>query len=300
MHCKKIKRTFIIVLFHFFCLNLNNAQVVKKIGTNSNQISNTAVLELESSKKGFLPPRMTDKQIKSILNPATGLIVYCINCGLNGEIEIYNGIRWNNIYGGASAIPNTINSVYNFITNKFWMDGNLGAKQAAISSTDINSYGYLYQWGRQADEHQRRTSSTSTTLITAYNLNSLNFIINQSSPFDWLSTQNDNLWSRDELNNPCPLGFHVPTLAEWQTEISSWSELSSNGAINSALKLPLSGYRTNTSVASIINEGVAGYYWSSTIYGTNAISIYFDNAASSAIITNNPRGYGLSVRCIMN
>ena len=44
------------------------------------------------------------------------------------------------------------------------MDRNLGATQAATSSTDVDAYGDLYQWGRFSDGHQCRTSATNPTL----------------------------------------------------------------------------------------------------------------------------------------
>ena len=44
------------------------------------------------------------------------------------------------------------------------MDRNLGATQAATSSTDVDAYGDLYQWGRFSDGHQCRTSATTATL----------------------------------------------------------------------------------------------------------------------------------------
>lgn len=47
---------------------------------------------------------------------------------------------------------------------RIWMDRNLGATRAATSSTDNGSYGHYYQWGRDADKHQIRTSTSTTTL----------------------------------------------------------------------------------------------------------------------------------------
>ncbi|MGA1583494.1 MAG: hypothetical protein ACO4CH_09580, partial [Saprospiraceae bacterium] len=46
--------------------------------------------------------------------------------------------------------------VTNPLTGKTWMDRNLGASQVADSSSDANSYGDWYQWGRFADGHQCR------------------------------------------------------------------------------------------------------------------------------------------------
>jgi hypothetical protein len=50
------------------------------IGGNRNSQNNTsAILELESTVKGFLPPRMTGAQAEAIATPAAGLMVYANN-----------------------------------------------------------------------------------------------------------------------------------------------------------------------------------------------------------------------------
>ena len=65
--------------------------------------SPSAVLEANSTTQGFLPPRMTSTQRDLINSPAQGLIIYCTNCGTNGEVEVYNGSTWTNISGSAVA-----------------------------------------------------------------------------------------------------------------------------------------------------------------------------------------------------
>ena len=63
--------------------------------------------------------------------------------------------------------------------------------------------------------------------------------------YDWRSPQNDNLWQGvNGINNPCPSGYRIPTEAELDAERLSWSSDNSAGAIASALKLPMAGYRT--------------------------------------------------------
>jgi hypothetical protein len=51
-----------------------NAQV--KIGDNPTTINDASMLQIESPTKGFLPPRMTNAQMKAIANPVNGLQVY--------------------------------------------------------------------------------------------------------------------------------------------------------------------------------------------------------------------------------
>ena len=62
-----------------------------------------AMLDLSSTTKGFLPPRMTYVQKVAISGPATGLIIWCSNCGTSGELQVYNGTDWTNFTGGAAS-----------------------------------------------------------------------------------------------------------------------------------------------------------------------------------------------------
>jgi len=73
----------------------------------STAVSSSAVLEASSTTQGFLPPRMTYAQKTNISSPVQGLIIYCTNCGTNGEPEYYNGIKWVNMTGSdaAAALP---------------------------------------------------------------------------------------------------------------------------------------------------------------------------------------------------
>jgi hypothetical protein len=60
-----------------------------------------AIIELNSTTKGFLPSRMTTTQRNAIATPPTGLIVY--NTTTN-SIDVYNGTAW----VGTDAIFNSI------------------------------------------------------------------------------------------------------------------------------------------------------------------------------------------------
>ncbi len=196
--------------------------------------------------------------------------------------------------------PTLIINVTNPTTGKIWMDRNLGANQVPSGFSDPQSWGDLYQFGRRSDGHQCRTSPTTTTLSSVDQPAHGNFII--TSPNDWRSPQNTTLWQGvNGINNPCPIGYRVPTEAEWSSEMNSWSVQSYVGAYNSTLKLPLAGYRLYNT-GQVVAQNSFGRYWTSTNY-----TAVFSSARDFRIpdnsgpnISTTGRALGCSVRCIKN
>ena len=113
-------KTIRVFLFAFllFAAGITNAQV--GIGTPNPNAS--AQLDVSSTTKGFLPPRMTQAQRNSISSPAAGLTIWCKDCGVLGEIQVYNGTVWTNMTGGypSTPIPPTVT-----IGTRVWMTKNL-------------------------------------------------------------------------------------------------------------------------------------------------------------------------------
>jgi len=299
------KTVFAMLTLAFIGLSTATAQV--GIGTETPDPS--AKLDLTSSSQGFLPPRMTEAERNNITTPATGLIIYCTDCGTDGELQVYNGTDWTNVVGGAATAgpwpagtvfcttsSTEIVEVTNPVTNKTWMDRNLGATQVADSSTDANSYGDLYQWGRRSDGHQCRNSATRTTLSSTDQPAHGDFILAPDIPRDWRDPQNDNLWQGvNGVNNPCPSGYRLPTETELNTERLSWSSNNSAGAFASPLKLPVAGLRLSFN-GSPSNDGTYGYYRSSTLSGDGSHRLLFYSATAWIDAAN--RALGFSVRCL--
>lgn len=76
-----------------------NAQV--GIGTTNPESS--AALDVTSTTRGFMPPRMTMANRNAISSPSEGLTIWCTNCGVYGQIQVYNGVIWTNLMGGVVA-----------------------------------------------------------------------------------------------------------------------------------------------------------------------------------------------------
>ncbi len=127
----------IAVIAMLICSYVLEAQV--GIGTTTPDAS--ANLDVSSTTKGFLPPRMTIAQRSAITNPAQGLMIYCTNCGANGEPEYFNGSTWLNMAGNATAkaIPTVSISIgsYTYV-------GTAQGPNAATNSGTGNVYTFSY------------------------------------------------------------------------------------------------------------------------------------------------------------
>ena len=141
------------------------------IGTTNPDAS--ALLELESTTKGFLPPRMTEAQRNAIAAPvAAGLIVWCTNCGTDGELQVYNGTNWTNMVGGTASNP--IGTVQQRLDGVFMPAET--PKQIYDNGIPLDSlYGKTYQGGLIA----YLNTATGTGLIAATS--------DQSSAIQWFN-----------------------------------------------------------------------------------------------------------------
>ena len=223
--------------------------------------------------------------------------------------------------------------ITNPATGKTWLNNNLGAIYSdlthvdfslatqATSVTDFNAYGSLYQWGRYSDGHEiiahtaatppqdstpPAGSSSSTAGPVTAGSEDANFYTKGTAPYDWLSTQDDARWNAGTevapiktANDPCPIGYRVPTDTELENERLSFSTNDAAGGYASPLKFTLAGYRYYTD-ANLDFVGGTGYYWSSTKWpaGTDTSTYLGIGAAVLTTTSGSKRASGLSVRCI--
>ncbi|MDD5197922.1 MAG: FISUMP domain-containing protein [Candidatus Gracilibacteria bacterium] len=256
------------------------------------------------------------------------------------------GWTWscNGSNGGTTASCNAPQSYPNcnianikLANNQVWSACNVGATTAYVGESIANcagsandcdlalrsTLGGYYQWGRNNNVASQGTPTATQAIAgtLAGGVGHSNFITNATSPYDWIATQNDNLWggagttstagtfasqgSPATMQGPCPTSYHVPTQFEWCSAAQSinpaltcTSAWQNDTSIATTLKLPLSGSRYY-SPAGYFNQGVYGYYWSSSpsgIYG------YYVTISGTQVypLDINYRAYGFSVRCLKN
>ncbi len=268
----------------------------QSIGTATPDAS--AILDASSTTKGFLPPRMTEAQRNAISSPAAGLIVFCIDCGSNGQLQINNGSNWTNMIGGPASAPFICNNSftdfrdgksYNTVQigTQCWMKENLNYDQSAYGNdfcyennpTYCTIYGRLYDW-----EALMQGSLTSS-----------------SNP--------------SGVQGVCPTGWHVPSDDEWtqltnhlggasvaggklkEIGISHWQSPNTGATNSSGFTALPGGYRTSSGGFHWL--GSNGYWWSTTESTINMAWYRSMNYSVGSVSHYDvDKSYGYTVRCI--
>lgn len=111
-----MKTLFAFLLISYTCFS--------QVGIGTNTPNSNSLLEISSTDKVFVPPRMTNSQMLAITNPLIGSIVY--NTTFNA-IYIYNSLGWKNASDtdnsslickkNGGSLTTSINTYYNFPLN---------------------------------------------------------------------------------------------------------------------------------------------------------------------------------------
>ena len=271
------KLLFLLPIFVLLQLSLY-AQV--GIGTATPAASSQ--LEVTSTTKGFLPPRMTTVQRDAIVSPATGLVIF--NTTTNG-LEFKSSTGWVSL-----TTATALNYPSVLIGAQYWMEKNL----------EVTTY-------RNGDPIPYVTDATAWAALTTGAWCYYNNDPSNGKLYNWYA-----------VNDPrglAPTGWHVPTDVEWTTLSTTlggdavaggkmkvagttrWTA-PNTGADNSSGFAGLPGGFRNY-IGSFNDVGLSGYWWSSTqnsptIAWCRALG-YNDGSVSRG---NGVKQDGFSVRCL--
>lgn len=232
-------------------------------------------------------------------------------------------IRYSSVTGVYASVNGTLRD---FGTHNLGADTNLDPKTYVEGNADGSggTLGYIYQWGRQTDGHERRNSATSI-LDGPFTAPLVDTFI-KSGGSNWLSPNDNTLWGGTTKGpkDPCPDGFRVPTRQEYlnlfrvpnntQTwngtnplvapNQNSWTFIAANRGymVGPLLFLPAAGYRNQA--GGLYSVSLDGNYWLSTSRAGNAAqanTIFFNQNGFLDLREANARSnkiQGNSVRCI--
>jgi hypothetical protein len=98
------------ILFVIALFVLISSSLIAQVGINSDnsEPNPSSILDVKSTTKGLLIPRMTFEQRNTIPIPIDGLVVFCTNCSGDGTgvLSIYQGGKWRNV-NLECTIPNS-------------------------------------------------------------------------------------------------------------------------------------------------------------------------------------------------
>ncbi len=283
-----MKNTFFVILLLLALVITSNIQAQVGIGIMTADPS--AQLDVTSTSKGFLPPRMTTTERDAISSPASGLVIF--NTTTN-SLEYKSSTGWVSLTASTSTvIPDALPTIQ--IGAQKWMKENL--------NTSFYRNGYAIPQITNATDWASATEGA----WCYYNNDPANGEI-YGKLYNWYA-----------VNDPrglAPTGWHVPTEDEWTTLTTTlgggsvaggkmkvagttrWTA-PNTGASNSSGFAGLPG-GTRDSNGSFGLIGGYGIWWSSTENdATVAWYRYLNYSLSDVYRDLSVKSGGFSVRCL--
>ena len=301
---------------------VNRAPVANELNTSvaQNSASNTISLSASDDDNDTLTYSIVSSVQNGTLSLVTNQAEYTPNANYNGNDSFTYKVNDGTVDSLTVTVNITVTSatfvsgnswnnfIYNTVvsptTGRVWLDRNIGATQVCTAHNDVDCYGDYFQWGRDADTHEKQNSMVSVVVATSVrNSGVTSFVQNSSVPFDWTSADSNGSersqnWSATNGNSVCPTGFRLPTMSELVSDtLYAGVQVRNNiDAFNNFLHIPSAGRREYYS-GTITHQGSEALLWSSETQGTNSRFVYFEGSAG--------RGSGLrasarAVRCIQN
>ncbi|MEI7725232.1 MAG: fibrobacter succinogenes major paralogous domain-containing protein [Bacteroidota bacterium] len=299
---KTIVKTFIVLGLMFVCPGIVSYGQIN-INNDGTPADASAMLDMKSTTRGMLIPRMTASQRTGIASPANGLMVYQTDG--NAGFYFFNAAAWKFLgFGPADGYSGNVIDIDGNayptvkIGNQEWMARNLRTTHFrngdAIPEVTENA-----AW-----------NALSTAAYCWYDNDYANYSLIYGALY--------NFYAVKDGRNLCPVGWHISTDAEWTTLISYlggetiaggklkadllWNSPNTS-AINSVSFSAFPGgyrYQYELSPLSFLGIGQAGAWWTSAedIPNYSAWVRGMDYNSGAATHFNKYDVYGYSVRCV--
>jgi len=312
-----MKKFFIFTTILFSSL-LSFSQV--GIGTTTPNAS--AVLDIVSTNKGLLPPRVGN--VVAVTAPVAGLMVYDIS---QQCMRYYNGTIWSACMGGIVPPTFTCGDVITDIDGNSYSTVDINGQCWMTSDLKVSRYpnGDAIPYIDSDAAWVTLGANDTDDAYAFYGDSNSNGTVDIAHPdygalYSYAAAIGDN-WARD--NNPnqgvCPDGWHLPSHAEWTTLTTSLGGIGVAGGKmketgNSHWKTP----NTDATNSSGFNGLPAGYqfsYGAGVFFDITETVVWWSRTASSASRAENRslifsegavknstipyyKSYGFCVRCI--
>ncbi|MBT7397187.1 MAG: hypothetical protein HN778_20345, partial [Prolixibacteraceae bacterium] len=285
-----------------------DADFVGDVSIGSAVAAPSAILDLNSTSKGFLPPRLTKAEITAIVNPENGLQVYNID---DNRFYFFDGVdeQWKEIAIGTGFVNKSCGIIFDRDGNSYktiqigtqcWMAENL-ATTTFNNTLPIPLVIDNTEW-----------VNLTTPAYCWYDNDKVTYGDTYGALYNWYAVNEGNL---------CPAGWHVPSDADWcillqeiDATVICYSDVGFIG-IDAGLHLkndsgwPSDCNGDNSSDFSALPGGLrrlgssfsvtgTGYWWSSTEFNNNPIFVSLHSWSSAVERDVYDKSYGLSIRCV--
>ena len=281
----------IIVLFIFTTV-VTTAQSVGIIADGS-AANTSAMLDVSSTTKGLLPPRMTTTRRNAIVSPATGLVIF--NTTTNG-LEVKSSSEWYSL-----TTPST--------TAVFLPTIVIGTQQWMSENLDVVTY-------RNGEIIPQVTDATAWAALTTgawcyYNNDAANGAI-YGKLYNWYAV--------NDSRGLAPQGWHIPNDAEWTTLTEILGGATPDGVAGGKMKgvgttswiTPNTGATNESGFSGLPGGfrdmfgpfgdiGYLGKWWTTRVhltYTEEAYNRYLNFNNFYALKTFDDKKFGFSVRCL--
>ncbi len=300
---KRITCLLLIILFH-------KELAAQRVGIGTSTPHASAQLEVASSERGFLPPRMSFAERNAIQRPASGLMIWCSDCDSSGQLQVYNGIRWVGMTPGEAKAPIIVTPPAPIETvtigNQVWMVKNLSVDRYR-NGDPIPQVTNAVAWG-----------SLTTGAWCWYNNDSATYAEKYGRLYNWYA-----------VNDPrglAPVGYRVASNADWSkltkflsptadttctncfpsstaggalkdAGIINWASPNTGGTNVTGFTALPGGDRNSAGVFNYVRN--YGSFWTSTSFQPSTALFRYLFSGSASIANNfDDKRVGYSVRCI--
>lgn len=287
-----IPLTALVLLIQLLFLSDLMAQNVA-INADGSIPHDSAILDLQSSDKGLLIPRMDAGQRDAIIDPAPGLMIY--QTGYNGGFRYFDGVDWRSFSQPfAGSVADVDGNVYEIVEigTQNWFARNLEVTRF-LNGDPIPYIDVSELW-----------AAASEAAMTAYNGMPEVYV----ADFGMLY----NAFSVDDPRGLCPEGWRVPKEADWQElhnylgeqagggmkSVSVWESPNEGASNDSGFSAVPSGQVNESGISEKILHQTA--FWSSGFDAKGNQVVILKHNSSGLYFEPRSAKQGLSVRCLKN
>lgn len=292
-------RTLIIIGLTCFITGLYGQVVISETAQTPDA---SAMLDVVSTDKGLLPPRMTEAQRDAIPNPSPGLIIYCTDCL---EMQMFNDTAWTNMIGFPAQ------------GRLFQCGDDLVVEGESYSTVQIGSQCWMAEnlnLGTRIDENMTQTNNSIVEKYCYDNLESNCDIY--GALYQWNEMMNYN--STVGGQGICPDGWHVPSDDEYEVlenliggafegaKLGGNEPLWDDGVLDQHSDFGLTGFEFipfgGVAGSNSLALGLGGWLWTSTSSNDPAFAVHRNLYYASTLFGsgNEPKESGFGLRCIKN